>query len=148
MKYVAVCDTPPKSHPNLTNLIYTAANNVCIPLESVEVLLVDNWTDIQHVQSVLNQLQRLWPEVVGCLFLTSPGWNAILSICELPVFVERGGFRALLKLEGFDNSALVLKVDNFRTDLSAISEYIKWLKLEVEYNVSRFYYSNTTYSGS
>ena len=147
MKYIAICDVPPKSHPNLPNLIYTASNNVAIPIEDVEVFMVDNWTDLAHVQSVLEHVYRIWPQVVGCLFLTSPGWNAVLNIAETPVVVERGGYRGLIKLKGHDNPAVSLKIENFRTDLSALSEYIKWLKLEVEYNVTRFYYSNSKFCG-
>ena len=142
MNYLVIGDVPPKGHPNLPNLIYTAANNVAIHLSAVDVLLVDNWTDVDHVTSVLAHISRVWDDIAGCMFLSSVGWRAFLTLCDYPVLVEPSGFRAMAKVRGSTNPAVVIKVSNPRTDLSALSEYFKWLKLEVEYNVSRSYYSD------
>lgn len=132
MKLVVLYPQEQALTEDLQRLFEVACKNVNVNIE-FELIPLDLKKPGESAGRLRICSNTYW-ESTGFLVISDQVWYKLLSDFITEKISDRSGFRHLIRLRGVkDYVYLTLKVDYNELNLNQISEFIKWLYLEVVY---------------
>lgn len=131
MKYFVLYSNCDVASNRVVSLVHTAFNNVKEGLDHSCLEL-----DLRNVDSCRTQidtvLTRAW-DFPGVLVISDEVWTEVLRVAPGPRVSDRSGYRHILAPHSKSTPIFCLKLNSNELNLNQLSEYIKWLVLEVDY---------------